>query len=67
MRARLPEGTVFIGLTATLKPGVEMDMVIRSVGFKDSFHFEKRDCERHNVDLIIHEIKYPYTGMIFVI
>jgi superfamily II DNA helicase RecQ len=62
MRARLPEWTVFVGLTATLEPGVETDTVIRSVGFKDSFHFEKRDCERHNVDLIIREIKYPYTG-----
>jgi hypothetical protein len=62
MRARLPEWTVFVGLTATLEPGLETDTVIQSVGFKDSFHFEKRDCERRNVDIIIREIKYPYTG-----
>jgi len=62
MRARLPEWTVFVGLTATLEPGLETDTVIQSVGFKDSFHFEKRDCERRNVDIIIRKIKYPYTG-----
>ena len=62
MRARLPEWTVFVGLTATLEPGRETEVVIQSVGFKDTFHFEKRDCERHNVDLIIREIKYPCTG-----
>ena len=62
MRACLPEWTVFVGLTATLEPGVEMDMVMQSVGFRDSFHFEKHYCERHNIDLIIREIKYPYTG-----
>ena len=62
MRARLPEWTVFVGLTATLEPGRETDAIIKSVGFKANFHFEKRDCERHNVDLIIREIKYPCTG-----
>jgi superfamily II DNA or RNA helicase len=65
MRARLPEWTVFVGLTATLEPGLETDTVIRSVGFKSNFHFEKRDCERRNVDLIIREIKYPCTGYEF--
>jgi len=48
MRARLPEWTVFVGLTATLKPGRETDSVIQLVGFKDSFHFEKRDCGRRH-------------------
>ena len=62
MRARLPEWTVFVGLTATLEPGCETDAVIQSVGFNDSFHFEKRDCECHNVDLIIREIGYPYMA-----
>jgi len=65
MRARLPEWTVFVGLTTTLEPGLETDMVIRSVGFKSNFHFEKRDCKHHNVDLIICEIKYPCTGYKF--
>src|ERR1700683_1409457 len=45
MRARLPEWTVFVGLMAMLKPGLETETVIQSVGFKDSFHFQKRDCE----------------------
>ena len=36
MRAHLPEWTVFVGLTAMLEPGVEMDTVIQSMGFKDS-------------------------------
>jgi superfamily II DNA helicase RecQ len=62
MRARLPEWTVFVGLTATLEPRPETDTIIRSVGFKSNFHFERRDCERHNVDLIIREIKFPCTG-----
>ena len=65
MRAQLPEWTVFVGLTATLEPGLETDMVIRSVGFKSNFHFEKRDCERRNIDLIIREIKYHCTGYEF--
>ena len=62
MRAQLPEWTLFVGLTATLEPGCETDAVIQSVGFKDSFHFKKRDYECHNVDLIIREIQYPCTG-----
>ena len=45
MRARLPEWTVFIGLTATLEPGLETDTVIRAVGFKSNFHFE--NAQRH--------------------
>jgi hypothetical protein len=44
-----------------LKPGLETDTVIRSVGFKLNFHFEKHDCEHRNVDFIIREIKYPCT------
>ena len=38
---------------ATLEPGEQSDTIIRSVGFKANFHFEKCDCEHHNVDLII--------------
>jgi hypothetical protein len=61
MRVQLPEWTVFVGLTATLKPGCETNAVIQSVGFKDSFHFEKHDCKCHNIDLIICEIQYLCT------
>jgi superfamily II DNA helicase RecQ len=32
MRARLPEWTVFVGLTAMLEPGWETNTIIRSVG-----------------------------------
>ena len=62
MQAQLPKWTIFIGLMATLEPGEQTDTIIRSVGFKANFHFEKCDCEHHNVDLIICEIKYPCTG-----
>jgi superfamily II DNA helicase RecQ len=59
MRARLPEWTIFVGLTAMLEPGKQTNTIIRLVA---NFHFEKRDGERHNVDFIIREIKYPCTG-----
>lgn len=65
MRAQLPEWTVCVGLTATLEPGRETEAVVQAMGFKDSFHFEKRDCERHNVDLIIREVKFPCSGYEF--
>jgi len=62
MQAQLPEWTVFVGLTATLEPDEQTNMIISSIGFKANFNFEKHNCECHNVDLIIHEIKYPCTA-----
>ena len=41
MRARLPEWTVFVGLTATLEQGEQTDTIIKSVGLNANFHFEK--------------------------
>jgi superfamily II DNA helicase RecQ len=59
MRARLPEWAIFVGLTAMSEPGKQTNTIIRLVA---NFHFEKSDGERHNVDFIIREIKYPCTG-----
>ncbi|KAF7983684.1 hypothetical protein HWV62_19595 [Athelia sp. TMB] len=65
LRARLPEHTVLVGLTATLEPGRETEAVIQSACFKSTYHFERRDCERRNVEIIFREIKYNVSGYEF--
>ncbi|KZP28196.1 P-loop containing nucleoside triphosphate hydrolase protein, partial [Athelia psychrophila] len=65
LRARLPSHTVLVGLTATLEPGRETDAIVQSACFKSTYHFERRDCERRNVDIIFREIKYNISGYEF--
>ena len=64
--ARAPEHVVFIALSASVEPGKETQEVLRRIGFRHgAYHFDKRDCERHNVDYIFRNIQYAYTGHLF--
>jgi hypothetical protein len=66
MRPRAPEHVVFVALSASVEPGKETQEVLRRIGFRHgAYHFDKRDCERHNVDYIFRNIQYAYTGHIF--
>lgn len=66
MRVRLPEWTTYLALTASAEAGRQMDSIIHMIGFRRGlFHLEKRDCERHNVSIIIREVKYTCSGYEF--
>jgi len=55
----LPVWTSILGLTASLEPGRQTETVISSLGVrKDSFHLDRRDCERHNIDIIVRSIEH---------
>ncbi|KAJ7165026.1 P-loop containing nucleoside triphosphate hydrolase protein [Mycena filopes] len=62
MRARLPEHTVFVGLSASIEPGRQYEACVKLMGFRPGFHLEKLDCERRNVSIIIRPIKYTSSG-----
>ncbi|KAI0683961.1 P-loop containing nucleoside triphosphate hydrolase protein [Cytidiella melzeri] len=58
----LPTWTARLGLTATLEPGRQTDVVMKALGFHDSnFFLDRRDCERHNVDIIFRPVEYTST------
>ncbi|KAJ7619941.1 P-loop containing nucleoside triphosphate hydrolase protein, partial [Mycena polygramma] len=65
MRARLPEHTVFVGLSATIEPGRQFGSCAKLMAFQPGFHLEKQDCERRNVALIVRPIKYTSSGLEF--
>ncbi|KAJ7081405.1 P-loop containing nucleoside triphosphate hydrolase protein [Mycena belliarum] len=65
MRARLPEHTVFVGLSATVEPGRQFQSCVNLMGFQPDFHLHKGDCERHNVAMFIRPIKYTTSGLVF--
>ena len=62
MWAQLPKWTIFIGLMATLEPGKQTDTIIRSVGFKGNFNFEKCDCKHYKCRLNNWGDQNPCTG-----
>ncbi|KAK7041262.1 hypothetical protein R3P38DRAFT_2497600, partial [Favolaschia claudopus] len=66
MRARLPDHTTFVGLSATIEPGRQYAACVRLMGFRPGFHLEKRDCERRNIALIVRVIKYTSSGLVFL-
>lgn len=66
MRARLSEHTGYLGLSASVEKGQQTENVIRLLGLRrGEFHFEKRDCERYNVDIIVRDIVYNCSGYEF--
>lgn len=59
MRARLPMHTVFVALSASVEPGRQFESCLTTMGFRQGrYHLEKRDCERHNVALVMRTINY---------
>lgn len=59
VRARLHERTAYLALSVSVEKDRQTENIIRIIGFRrGEFHFEKRDCERRNVDIIIREIAY---------
>ncbi|KAJ7715202.1 P-loop containing nucleoside triphosphate hydrolase protein [Mycena metata] len=62
MRARLPEHTTFLGLSASVEPGRQYEACVKLMGFQRGFHLEKRDCERRNVAFVVRSIKYASSG-----
>lgn len=66
LRAYAPDHVVFVALSASVEPGHETKEVIRRVGFRqNNFHFDRRDCERHNVDYVFRNIQFASTGHVF--
>ncbi|THG93323.1 hypothetical protein EW026_g7882 [Hermanssonia centrifuga] len=62
VRPWLPEWTSLVALTATLEPGRQTDAVTQLLGFrKNDYFFEKRNCERRNVDIVMRTIQYPFS------
>jgi superfamily II DNA helicase RecQ len=66
IRARLPDHTTFVGLSASIEPGRQYEACVKLMGFRPGYHLEKRDCERHNVALIMRAIKYTCSGVVFL-
>ncbi|KAK6987694.1 hypothetical protein R3P38DRAFT_3332499 [Favolaschia claudopus] len=66
MRARLPDHTTFVGLSASIEPGRQYEACVKLMGFRPGFHLEKQDCERRNVALIVRVIKHTSSGLIFL-
>jgi superfamily II DNA helicase RecQ len=63
LRSFAPDHVTFAAFSARVEPGRQTEQVVRSLRFrKGQYYFEKRDCERHNVDLIFRDIKYTCTG-----
>ena len=59
LRARLPDHTTIVALSAKIVPGRQYAACIRALGLKfKNFHLEKRDCEHRNIDLIIRPIPF---------
>ncbi|KAJ7212960.1 P-loop containing nucleoside triphosphate hydrolase protein [Mycena pura] len=65
MRARLPDHTTYVALSASIEPGRQYDNCVKLMGFRPGFHLEKQDCERYNVALIVRRIKYTSSGLEF--
>ncbi|KAJ7588079.1 P-loop containing nucleoside triphosphate hydrolase protein [Mycena floridula] len=66
LRARLPDHCTFVALSATVEPGQQLKRIISSLGFREGhYHLEKRDCERHNVNLTIRVFQHSSTGFQF--
>ena len=66
LRAYAPDHVVFVALSASVEPGHETKEVIRRVGFRqNNFHFDRRDCESHNVDYVFRNIQFASTGHVF--
>ena len=64
--AYAPDHVVFVALSASVEPGHETKEVIRRVGFRqNNFYFDRRDCERHNVDYVFRNIQFASTGHVF--
>lgn len=62
VRPWLPPWTSVVCLTATLEPGRQTDSIVRAVGLRPGgFHFEKRDCERQNVDIVVRTVSHTTT------
>ena len=66
LRAYAPDHVVFVALSASVEPGHETKEVIRRIGFRaGNYHFDRRDCERHNVDYIFRDIQFASTAHAF--
>ncbi|KAI0700165.1 P-loop containing nucleoside triphosphate hydrolase protein [Cytidiella melzeri] len=62
----LPPGTARLGLTATLEPQRQTDVITKALGFQHgNFFLERRDCERRNVDIVMRTIEYTHTTEYF--
>jgi hypothetical protein len=58
-----PDHITFVAFLVSMELGRQTEQVLRSLGFrKGHYYFDKRDCERHNVNLIFCNIKYTCTG-----
>lgn len=58
----LPAWTVRLGLTATLEPGRQTNVVMAALGFTDAnVFFDRRDCERRNIDIVFRPIQHAFT------
>lgn len=65
-RSRLPDNTVLIALTATMRGGEAVKSVRRFLGLTDGyFHLIRRSNQRHDIQLIFRDASSPPTGSSF--
>lgn len=63
LRPRGGPHVTYVGLTATLEPGRQTNIVLERLGFtKGDYFLDRRDCERTNIDLIIRPLQFPFGG-----
>ena len=63
----LPTWSVRVALTATLESGRQTTIVKNALGFTETNVFlDRRDCERHNIDIILRPIQYTISANEFL-
>ncbi|KZV59413.1 P-loop containing nucleoside triphosphate hydrolase protein, partial [Peniophora sp. CONT] len=63
LRSRGGPHVTYTALTATLEPGRQTTVVLERLGFtKGDFFFDRRDCERTNIDIIMRPTQYTFGG-----
>lgn len=65
-RSRLPDNTVLIAMTATMRGGQALDTICSFLGLKHGdYHLIRRSNQRHDIQLIFREISSPVSGRSF--
>ncbi|KAF9066372.1 hypothetical protein BDP27DRAFT_1227564, partial [Rhodocollybia butyracea] len=65
-RSRLPDDTVFLSMTATMRGGQALHTICRFLGLKaGEYHLIRQSNQRHDIQLIFREISSPISGRSF--
>ncbi|KAI0038009.1 P-loop containing nucleoside triphosphate hydrolase protein, partial [Auriscalpium vulgare] len=63
LRSRGPDHLTVVAMSASIEKGRQLGQIVHSLGFEPgTYHFEKRDCERHNVDYIFRTAQHSFSG-----